>query len=554
MNDDDLTTRFHEAFDDAVPDPHLYRRVESNVSRNTLTRRIALGVAALAIPATAFAAVSVLPTLLDDRSPDVAIDPSPSASATDSPAPDATANEAAYVAPIDLSPTVFAWAESNRIVLGDKNSTRTSEFVIEDADDIVAVAGQFGSERQHVAAVVRYLDQDGAPQFRVDRLSWDRDTAAPIDIEYVQGQMFSQVADATYSAAFDNNGRLVVFFTNPVANPNLNVATFSLFPDVAVLGGKTIAVDSDDVRLDGFDETGLAYATTGEGALIVVDVEQGTANTTAYGAASSWIFDGRSSRFLLSSDEAIWVVREFPDRGGMREVYLPFDAMALDARDLRLLNGPFGVTHLQYQEQVWRQEGTDWVVVNAWPDPVTTFTTSSDVTRPVAPVNQSGWTQDAITTSTPIDERGAGAISVGMTLAEVRAATGQEVLVGHSFDGFCFTTRINGVEGFSMTFLPDSEGPVEAEDAVLATVESFEDRGSNGNRTLEGVGPGMTEADLLAAYPNAVQSPNKYDPSSSYWDVDFEDGLGIRFNTTEDGIIRSVFGGNGHRLALEGCA
>lgn len=562
MNDDDLTTRFREALDGAAPDPQLWNRVESNVNRRTLSRRLTLGVAAIAIPATAFAAVAILPGLFDTKAPDVlTVDETPGGSPSPSASPQNTASPA-YVAPIDLSPTVFAWADGNRVVLGDKAGTATSSITIDDADEIVALAGTVGESRQHVAAIVRFLDHDGAPQFRVDGLSWDRTTSAPTDIEHVTGQMFSQVADATYSAAFDNDGQLIVFFDNPVSNPGLNVVTLAMSPEVTVLEGKTMAVDGDRVRLDGFDGTGLAYATTGEGAIVVVDIDAGTSSNTAYSYASSWIFDGTSSRVLFSSDEAIWVLRDFPERGGMQEIHLPFDAVALDAADLRLLNGPFGVTHLRFGDQLWRYDAeseTDpdrsaWVRFEDMPESLITFTAAPDLPRPVKPVDQSGWTSEAITGETRLDEGGIGSLRVGMSLREARAITGQEFVVSYDFEGYCFPARIEGVEGLYLTFLPDGDGPVADDDALLATVDSLEDRGAPGNRTTKGVGPGMTRDDVFAAYDGVAESPNAYDPSSSYLDIDGQGELGIRFNVTPDGIIRSVSAGNGHRKALEGCA
>ena len=77
MNDDDLTTRFHEAFDSAAPDPHLFSRVESAVTRKTLSRRFALVAAAVAVPAVAFAAVAILPNRAPAKQPDVTIDATP---------------------------------------------------------------------------------------------------------------------------------------------------------------------------------------------------------------------------------------------------------------------------------------------------------------------------------------------------------------------------------------------------------------------------------------------------------------------------------------------
>ncbi len=560
MNDD-LTKLMHEALDGAAPDPLLWNRVESAVSRKTLSRRIALGVAALAVPAAAFAAVTFLPSATPDR-PDVAVDPAPTATpssgATDTPGTD----NPSYVAPIDLSPTVLAWVvDDNHIYAGDKDGNRTAEFVIGadgDGQQIVALAGRLDAGVQHLAAVVRSFDRDGAAEFRVDRLSWDSGATSFEGADHTEGRMFSQFDGAVYSAAFDNEGRLLVFSSPSASDGTVGVTTINFDGDLRVLAGRDVEVPTAaTVRIVDVAGDDQAHARADDGTVLVVDLSNGTSYTTAYGNGSSWLFDGQASRLLFSSDEAIWVVREFPERSGMREIFLPFDAMALEATDLRLIEGPFGVTFLEYRGDVWRLADTEWVEVGGVSESatnITGFVAGAGLTRPVAPVDRSGWTADAVTTSTPIDEGGAGALEVGMTLAEARRVTGQDIVVTYDFDGFCINTRIQGVEGFSMTFLPAGEGPVAPQDAVLATVESFADRGSTGNPTREGVGPGMTVEDLLAAYPAAVESPNAYDPESSYWDVAFEDGLGIRFNTTPDGIIQSVYGGNDHRLALEGCA
>ena len=204
------------------------------------------------------------------------------------------------------------------------------------------------------------------------------------------------------------------------------------------------------------------------------------------------------------------------------------------------------------------------------PEGASTSTTTSDRSTSSSSSSTSASTPtttvtpDPIDADTPLSERGIGAIEAGMTVAEAEAASGLRLAPDGSFEAFgghCYYVVLEGQPNVSVRVRsPNDEPVVDPGDGVISVISVFgPDPGSPSTRvTTGGIGLGATEAEVRAAYGDAVEEqPHDYVPDGAYLYVHPDDspGFGFRYVLDEQRVVTSIDAGEASGItAAEGCA
>jgi hypothetical protein len=171
----------------------------------------------------------------------------------------------------------------------------------------------------------------------------------------------------------------------------------------------------------------------------------------------------------------------------------------------------------------------------AEPVPTTTHSASTATAEPAPSASPTPEPTVTQTTAPPvapptpgISPIGIGPVRLGMTFAEVSAATGAQL---PERCPAMTAGAVAGVDVLWMTSDPDAPGVV---DALYAFWYPFLGNDvSAGPRTAAGIGLGSSEEELLSAYPTAVRAPGD---SGSDWVVDLE-GTPLAIDIGEDGAV-----------------
>lgn len=142
---------------------------------------------------------------------------------------------------------------------------------------------------------------------------------------------------------------------------------------------------------------------------------------------------------------------------------------------------------------------------------------------------------------------GYGPVHIGMTIDEASTAMGAPLVPDMDFDEpeLCQTLHIEGAAG---------EGAVRfmAQHGRISRISDYE---RPDGTTPEGVGVGSADAEIRAAYPNAIEQPPKYDAPPAHdlivWTT--PETSGMRFEVGADGIAKILHVGNESILLVEGC-
>lgn len=170
------------------------------------------------------------------------------------------------------------------------------------------------------------------------------------------------------------------------------------------------------------------------------------------------------------------------------------------------------------------------------PEPSSADSTASSAGLP-APSPDTSWT---------IRADGIGRLTVGMTSADVSQALGQPVVPD---------TSIAGAEcSYAMARLPtgDTLAVMFSNDRVVRV----EPRYGQVIRSADGFGPGSTEADVRAAYPNLHTEPHAYVTGKYLVTHPLPDTtLKIVYETDENGVVTQLRGGRDPFVGyVEGCS
>jgi hypothetical protein len=146
-----------------------------------------------------------------------------------------------------------------------------------------------------------------------------------------------------------------------------------------------------------------------------------------------------------------------------------------------------------------------------------------------------------------LSAEGYGPVRIGMTVAEAQTAFGAELHPGGALEPETCETYAP---------LPDAGHDGIRFMAQEGRITRISDHGTPNVRTAQGVGVGSTDAEIRAAYPNAIEAPAKYDPppahSLTVWTVPDESGL--RFEVSAEGVVTTVHAGGESIQLVEGCS
>jgi hypothetical protein len=162
----------------------------------------------------------------------------------------------------------------------------------------------------------------------------------------------------------------------------------------------------------------------------------------------------------------------------------------------------------------------------------------------------------AAETAPALNSEGYGPVRVGMTVDEASAALGVVLKPGDEADdpqacdiaapedavvlpGLHFLTE-GGRIGRASIYAPSADGHEPVSEI----------------KTDKGVGLGSTDAEVRAAYPNAVEQPAKYNAPPAHdlivWTRPNE--RGVRFEVDEQGKVWAIHAGGPTILYVEGCS
>lgn len=154
----------------------------------------------------------------------------------------------------------------------------------------------------------------------------------------------------------------------------------------------------------------------------------------------------------------------------------------------------------------------------------------------------------------PLTERGYGPVTMGMTQPEVEAALGIKLNPDEGDFERCHDTgAVNPADLPDLAFM--------FEDGRLTRISMFRDEENPPSEhpvlTEQGIGIGATERDVRAVYgPSLAVETAEYDMepahSITHWVV--PDKSGIRFITTQLGVVYVIHAGTSAINYIEGCA
>lgn len=146
-----------------------------------------------------------------------------------------------------------------------------------------------------------------------------------------------------------------------------------------------------------------------------------------------------------------------------------------------------------------------------------------------------------------ISPDGYGQIHIGVSLQEARSLLGAALGQDESGGGQACMNLPYAAEAGQTLYVMVEEGRVTR----ITAVES-----GSAVRTPEGVGVGSSDAEVRAAYPQAIEEPAKYAPSPAHdlivWWTPNESGM--RFEIGADGKVAAMHVGGQSILYVEGCA
>jgi|CXWL01.1.fsa_nt_gi hypothetical protein len=147
-----------------------------------------------------------------------------------------------------------------------------------------------------------------------------------------------------------------------------------------------------------------------------------------------------------------------------------------------------------------------------------------------------------------LSSEGYGPVRVGMTIAEASTALGAQLVPDGNFDepNACQTLHIEGAPG---------EDPLRfmAQEGRITRVSDY---GTTDALTEQGLGIGSTDAQIRAAFPQAIEQPAKYDAAPAHdliiWTT--PNARGLRFEINASGVATIVHAGDESIQLVEGCA
>lgn len=151
----------------------------------------------------------------------------------------------------------------------------------------------------------------------------------------------------------------------------------------------------------------------------------------------------------------------------------------------------------------------------------------------------------------PLEARGYGPVTIGMTLNEARAASGAALNEGGGITDedaqYCQEQPWTLPDGDKLWLM--------FEEGRLTRITATGDQSPH-VRTAQNIGIGASEAEVRTAYQNIVETPAKYDdpPAHDLTTWTTPDQAGIRFEVDSGGTVRHMHAGGPSILYVEGCA
>jgi len=144
---------------------------------------------------------------------------------------------------------------------------------------------------------------------------------------------------------------------------------------------------------------------------------------------------------------------------------------------------------------------------------------------------------------------GYGEVTIGLPIADARRVSGQPLdaeALEPDIPGACSEQQYRTADGDQLWLM------FEQDRITRITAGSQAPHA----RTAQNVGVGSTDAEVRAAYPDAIEAPAKYDAPPAHdliaWTTPEQSGL--RFEVNAQGVVTAVHAGGPAILYVEGCA